>query len=67
MSAETAFWKVTQPGGEGESIRTKDPIAAAEPSKLLLILPSLSSLLKGACGCLLDTTVDSMRWTLGPL
>lgn len=31
--------------------------------KLLRILPSLSSLLVGACGCLLGTAVDRMKWT----
>lgn len=67
VRVEIALWKVTQLGGEGESIGRQDPTAVAEPSKLLLILPSLSSLLVGVCGCLRGTAVDRVKWTLRPL
>lgn len=67
VRAEVAFWKVTQLGGEGENIGRQDPTAVEEPFKIFLILPSLSSLLVGVCGCLLGTVVDRVKWTLRPL
>lgn len=63
VSAEAAFLEGHSGGRRVREYGRQDPAAGAELSKLLLILPGLSSLLVGACGCLLGTAVDRVKWT----